>query len=431
MNAAIEIALVVLLIAANGIFAMAEIALVASKKARLKNLADAGKAGAKVALELADSPNQFLATVQVGITLVGILAGAFGGDVLAERLSPHLRQIPWIEPYAHGVSLGIVVVIITYLSLVMGELIPKRLGLNNPEGVSIALSRPMALLSKVTAPLVNILSGSTDRLLKLVGFRLRESPPVSEEEIRTMVEQGFHAGVVHNIERDMVEGVFRLDELTARDLMTPRARIVWLNLDDPDEVNWRKIVASGHSHFPVYQGTRDQVQGMVAVKSLWANKALAETAELKSLLTEPLYVVPSVSATKLLQTFKDSRKHIALVTDEYGGVEGLVTLIDILEAVVGAIPSRERPQRSKIVAREDGSWLCDGLLEIDELKTRIGVKQLPGEEDDEFQTLAGFALHQFGRIPKESDSFEFNGYKFEIVDLDRHRIDKVLIVPKK
>ena len=430
MNAGIEIILVLLLIVANGVFAMAEIALVASKKARLKKLADEGKSSAKVALELANSPNQFLATVQVGITLVGILAGAFGGDVLAERLSVYLKDIPAIAPYSHGISLGIVVAIITYLSLVIGELIPKRIGLNNPEGVSVVLSRPMAMLSKATAPLVKILSGSTDGFLRLLGFRYRDEPPVSEEEIRTMVEQGFHAGVLHNAERQMVEGVFELDELRAKDLMTPRTRIVWLNVNDPDEVNWRKIVASGHSHFPVFQGTRDQVLGMVSVKSLWANKALADKVDLKSLVTEPLFIVPTLSGTQLLQKFKEQRKHVALVTNEYGGIEGLVTLIDILEAIVGEVPSREDLHHSKIIKRDDGSLLCDGLLHIDELKTALNLEQLPGEEDDQFQTLAGFALQQLGSIPREGDKFEFDKYRFEIIDMDRHRIDKVLITKR-
>jgi putative hemolysin len=430
MNAGIEIVLVLLLIVLNGVFAMAEIALVSSKRPRLKKQADIGSAGAKVALELANSPNKFLATVQIGITLIGILAGVFGGDVLAERLAKQFNHVTLLAPYSHALSIGIVVLLITFLSLVIGELAPKRIGLNNPEGISIALSRPMQMLSRLTAPVVNFLSSSTDSLLKILGIRFKEEPTVSEEEVRILIEQGLHAGVFHTGEQRMVEGIFRLDELAAEDLMTPRGRIVWLNVDESDEVNWRKIVASGHSYFPVYQKQRDNVIGIVAVKALWANLAMTGKADLKSLVTEPLIVVPSVSATKLLETFKQTGKHIALVTDEFGGIQGLVTIIDVLEAIVGDIPSRDKPRKTHLVKREDGSWLCDGLLDVEELKRQLAMDELP-VEPEEYQTVAGFALHQFGRIPKEGDSFEFKGWKFEIVDMDRHRIDKLILANKK
>lgn len=430
MNVILEVGIVLLLIVANGVFAMAEIALVSAKRPRLKKLAESGNSGAKLAFELANSPNRFLATVQVGITLIGILAGVFGGDVLAERLATQLKQVEFLAPYSHALSIGIVVVLITFLSLVIGELAPKRLGLNNPEGISTALAKPMNGLSKLTSPIISFLGASTDALLKLIGIRFKEEPLVSEEEVRVLIEQGLHAGVFHTGEKQMVDGIFRLDELTAEDLMTPRARIVWLNVDDSDEVNWRKIVASGHSYFPVYQKLRDNVIGLVSVKALWANLALAGTAQLKSLVTEPLIVVPSVSATKLLATFKETGRHVALVTDEFGGIQGLVTIIDVFEAIVGDIPSRDQPRKTKLSPREDGSWLCDGLLDIDELKKQLNMDGLQ-VDPEEYQTVAGFALHEFGRIPKEGDAFELKEWKFEVVDMDRHRIDKLIITRKK
>lgn len=422
----VETILIVLLIFANGVFSMAEIALVSAKRPRLKKAADQGDASAKLALDLANSPGRFLATVQVGITLIGILAGVFGGDVVAGKLSKALAPLPVVGPYSHWISLALVVMTITFLSLVIGELAPKRLGLNNPEGISIALARPMHALSRFTSPIVTFLNVCSDALLKLIGIRFKEEPSVSEEEVRTLIEQGLHTGVFHSGEKRMVEGVFRLDEINAADLMTPKARIVWLNIDDGNEINWRKIVASGHSHFPVYQTMRDNVLGIISIKSLWANLALAGQAELKSLITEPLIVVPGISGTKLLETFKQTGKRVALVTDEFGGMQGMVTLIDVFEAIVGDIPSRDEPRKTVIVQREDGSWLCDGLLELSELKARLEIQNLP-VEDEEFYTLAGFALQQFGRIPKEGDAFEFNGFKFEVIDMDRHRIDKILI----
>jgi putative hemolysin len=431
MTLGIEILFILLLIFANGIFAMAEIAVIAAKKTKLKKLADTGDPGAKKALELATSPNRFLATVQVGITLIGVMAGAFGGATLAQEIAKLLSRIPILATHSGWLSVAIVVAIITFFSLVIGELVPKRIGLSNPEGIARALARPLDWLSRIATPLVTALSASTDAALRLGGFKHKEQPPVSEDEVRTMVEQGLRAGVFHRIEHELVERAFQLDELTVHDLRTPRSRIVWLKLDDFAESNWRKVVTSGHTQFPVYQGNRDNVIGIVSVKALFANLALAGAADLKNLVTEAPYVPSSMHATKLLELFKQSGKHVALVTDEFGGIEGLVTVTDVMEAIVGEVPSHEKRNKRLIAQREDGSWLAEAYVDIDELKRILQIRHLPGEESEEYQTLGGFILNQLGRIPNEGEYVEAEDLRFEVIDMDRQRIDKVLITPAK
>jgi putative hemolysin len=426
---ALEAGIILVLLIANGVFALAEISIVASRKNRLRQSAAAGNTRAQAALELAESPSRFLATVQIGITLIGILAGAFGGATIAEELGNVYAQVPVIRPYAQMLSVATVVVAITFVSLIVGELVPKRIGLLNPEVMAGALAKPMRALSQISAPVVSLLSGTTDLLVRVFGVRPKQEPPVNEDDIRTLVEQGLHAGVFHKIEKQVVEGAFSLDQLQVREIMTPRTRISWLNLADPDEVNWRKIVASSHSNFPAYESTRDNVVGMVSVKALWANLALAEKAELRHLLRPPLVVPGSMSATKLLETFKKTGKNIALVADEFGGIQGLASLTDVLEAIIGEVPSGDRPRRPQIQERDDGSWLVDGFVYIDDLKTQLQIRHLPGEESDEYQTLAGFILFQLGHIPAEGEKFECEGLRFEVVDMDKHRIDKVLIMP--
>lgn len=429
MSIGLEITIIVALIVANGVFAMAEIAIVAARKTRLRKLAETGDARARAALELASAPNRFLSTVQIGITLIGVLAGAFGGATLAEEIARGLDGVRTLQAHSEWVSVAIVVAGITFLSLVIGELVPKRIGLNNPEEIARLLAGPMNRLSGVARPVIAVLSAVTDGVLKLLGVRPKPEQPVSEDEVRTLIEQGLRAGVFHRTEQELVNRVFQLDELTVHDLRTPRARIVWLKLQDGPEANWRKIVTSGHSWFPVYEGNRDNVIGIVSVKALAANLALTGSADLKNLLTQPLYVPFSMNATRLLELFKQSRKHVALITDEFGSVEGLVTVTDVMEAIVGEVPSADAPRKELIKLRDDGSWLCDAWVEIEHLRRRIGVRSLPGEGEEEFQTLGGFVLHQFGRIPSEGDHFDYAGLRFEVIDMDRHRIDKVLIKP--
>jgi putative hemolysin len=422
-----EIIIIVLLVLANSVFAMAEIAIISCRKPKLRKLAEQGDARAQAALELADSPNRFLSTVQVGITLIGVLAGAFGGATIAREIASALAPFPVFARYGEALGIGAVVFGITLLSVVLGELVPKRLALNNPLGIALALARPVRRLSSLTAPVVRLLGALTDSVLRLFGFQPKPEPAVTEDEVRSLVEQGHQAGVFFKEEKEMVEQAMALDRKCVGDLMTQRAQIVWLDVADASELNWRKIIASGHTYFPVYEGQRDNVLGVVSLKALWANLALAQSASLRELLTEPLFVPANMTALKLLETFKQSRKHLALVPDEFGTVQGLVTLVDVFEELVGDIPSFDQPPQARIVRREDGSWLVDASLELDELKQLIGAQQMPGEDLEAYQTLSGFVLHQMQRIPREGDHFEWGTFRFEIADMDRHRLDKILI----
>jgi putative hemolysin len=427
VNSLTEILIIFVLLLANGVFAMAEIAIVSSRKARLKALAGEGSAKAQAALALALEPTRFLSTVQIGITLVGILAGAFGGATLSEKLAVWFAQFPAVEPYSTVLAIVVVVGAITYVSLIIGELAPKRIALTNPEARAMLLAKPMAFLSKLASPFVWFLTVSTNLILKVFGLGKDVETPPSEEEISHMIEQGTTAGVFHRAERAMVEGVLRLDELPVTEIMTRRTRIVWLNITDSDEVNWRKIVASGHSHFPVYEGTRDQVIGMVSVKSLWANAAIGIANELRNHLVKPLFVPSSITAVQLLETFKKSGKHIALVTDEFGSIQGLVSLIDVMEAIVGDLPQPGDRRMPDAVQREDGSWLVDGAMQTDEFKRRFATGPLPREDSETFETLGGFMVDRFGHIPATGEHLTWNGWRFEVADMDRHRVDKVLL----
>ena len=410
---------------------MAEIAVVASRKARLKNMSDEGHPGARLALALADSPGKFLSTVQVGITFVGVLASALGGANIAEKLASAIATVPGLAGYADYLALTAVVAAITYLSVTIGELVPKRIALNNPERIAAGLARPMNSLARAFSPLVNFLNLSSDSLMAALGIRKPKEAVVSEEEVRVLIDEGLSAGIFKKAEKEMVEGVFELDEQTAGDLMTPRARMIWLSLDDTDEENWRRIAGSGHSHFPVYQETRDNVVGMVSVKSLWANLSLAGRAELRALVTPPLYVPTAMPAGKLIEEFKKSGKHIALVVDEFGGLQGLVTLNDVMMAIVGNLPEREQRHDPKALRRQDGSWIIDAMLDIDESKKSLEIDDdLPGEDANRFSTLGGFILHQLGHIPREGEKFQWDRFEFEVIDMDRQRIDKVLVTPK-
>ena len=427
----LEITFIFLLLFANGLFAMAEIAVVTARKARLKGMAEDGASGARLALALANSPGKFLSTVQVGITFVGVLASALGGANISDRLAGALSKVPALAHYADAVALTIVVGAITYLSVIIGELVPKRIALNNPERIASALARPMNSLAKLFAPLVNLLNVSSDFLMAALGIRKPKESVVSEEEVRVLIDEGLSAGIFKKAEKDMVEGVFELDEQTAGDLMTPRARMIWLSLDDSDEENWRRIAGSGHSHFPVYQGTRDNVIGMVSVKSLWANLSLAGRVALRALVTPPNYVPTAMPAGKLIEAFKKTGKHIALVVDEFGGLQGIVTLNDVMMAIVGNLPEREQRHDPKAVLRQDGTWIVDAMLDIDETKTSLGIDEdLPGEDDNRYSTLGGFLLHQLGHIPREGEKFTWDRFEFEVIDMDRQRIDKVLVTAK-
>lgn len=422
-----EILFIILLIIANGIFSMSEIAIVSARKARLQQWANEGNAKARTALEMAVSPNRLLSTVQIGITLIGILAGVFGGATIAEKLAVRLGSIPELAPYSKPVSLVIVVLGITYLTLVIGELVPKRLALHNAERIACTVAAPMRMLSRIASPAVHMLSVSTDAVLRVLGIKPGIEPPVTEEEINILIEQGMKAGAFEEAERDMVEHVFRLGDLRAGALMTPRTEVVWIDIEEPPEEIRRRIIDSGHSRFPVCQGSLDNILGIVQVKDMLSRNMSGKPADLKASLRRPLFVPESTHALKVLELFKQSGIHISLVVDEYGSIQGLVTLNDILEEIVGEIPSIEEKTELLAVQREDGSWLLDGMLPATDLKEIFSIKKLPGEGI--YQTLGGFVLMQMGRIPSVGNHFEWGGLRFEVVDMDKNRVDRVLVMP--
>jgi len=423
-----EAVLILLLLLVNGVFAMSEIAVVSSRKARLQQRAETGDTGARRALELVDNPNRFLSTVQVGITLVGILAGAFGGATIASQVAVYVRRVPSLAPYADGVSLGLVVLVITYLSLVIGELVPKRIALNHPERIASAVAGPMNFLSRASAPLVALLSASTEGVLRLLGVRRTEEPPVTEEEIAMLLEQGTQAGVFEEAEQDIVERVFWLGDQRVASLMTPRRKVVWLDVEAPPGEYRETMARHRYSRFLVCDGSLDRVLGMVEVKDLWARTLAGEPVDdLRAVLRKPLYVPESTRALRVLAMFRESGTHLALVVDEYGGVEGLVTLNDVLEEIVGDLARAGAPAAPAVVQREDGSWLVDGSLHTDEFREAVGLPERRDEDREEYRTVGGFVLTHLGRIPTAGDKFVTEGLQVEVVDMDGHRVDKVLV----
>ena len=429
--ATIELVITILLIIVNGVFAMSETAFVSARKVRLQQRANEGNAKAAAALEMVNAPNRLLSTVQLGITLIGIVAGAFGGATISEGLAVYLRAIPWLRPYSDAIALTIVVVVITYLSLVIGELVPKRIALNNPERIAMSMVKPMRVLAAIASPFIHLLSLSTEGILRLIGLRPSGEPPITEEEINVLIEEGTQIGTFEAAEQDMVEQIFRLGDRRVNALMTHRPDIVWLEANDtPQEIS-HKIRKSTYSRFPVCDGSLDNVLGMVHVKDLLLQCLAGQALDLKAALHEPLYVIESTTTLKVLELFKQTGQQAALVIQEYGDIEGLITLNDILEAIVGDISSDDDLDQAQVVQREDGSWLLDGMLPIEELKDILHIRALPEEENGDYNTLAGFVLMQLGRIPKTTDHFEWGSYRFEVVDMDGRRIDKVLVQPMK
>lgn len=431
MSIGTEILIIALLILGNGIFAMSEMAVITARKSRLQDWVRKGNPRAKVALELAQAPNRFLSAVQIGITLIGILAGVFAGRGVAEWMEDIIETLPVIGIYHQELGLAIVVMVITYFALVVGELAPKRLAMRYPEAIATWVAVPLRLFARLSLPMVYLLSVSTDIVSRLFGRARSDEPPVSEEEIKTLVQQGAQAGVFEEEAEDLVEAVLRLGDKTARSLMTPRTQIAWLDLESDLEQIKAKINASGRSRFPVAAGSLDNVSGIVQSKDILAQSLAGKPIDLKSLARPPLFVPRTISALELLDTFKNTNQHIALVVDEYGGIGGLLTHHDILQAIAGDIPIGERPSDPKAVRRHDGSWLLDGMLSVDEFKEIFHLETLPGEKRDAYQTLGGFVFTQMGRVPAVAESFEWNGLCFEIVDMDGKRIDKVLVTAKE
>jgi putative hemolysin len=430
MSIEVEILIIMLLTIANGIFAMSEMAVTTSRKSRLEDWVKKGNSRAKAALELVHSPSQFLSSVQLGMTFAVILAGVFGGRGIARWMAHNLAPLPIIGAYNHQIGLGLVVLAISYFCLLMGELVPRRLAMRHPEAIASWLAVPLLLFSRICAPMVRLLSFSTDLVCRLFG-KQQEEPSVTEEEIKTLVQQGTEAGIFEEEAEELVGAVLQLGDKTAKSLMTPRTQIAWLDLDSDMEQIQKKIFESGRSRFPVAAGGLDQVTGVVQAKDLLAHILSGKGIDLNALIQQPLFVPRTITALELLESFKNSNKHIALVVDEYGGIEGLLTHHDILEAIAGDIPVGARPADPKAVQRHDGSWLLDGMLSVDEFKEIFHVESLPGEKRDAYQTLGGFVFTQMGRVPAVAESFEWRGLRFEIVDMDGKRIDKVLVVAEE
>jgi putative hemolysin len=424
---ALELLAILLLILANGVFSGAEIAVVSSRRVRLEQQAEKGNRQARSALRLAREPNDFLSTVQIGITLIGILSGAVGGATLAGRLRPLLDALPWLRPWSEALSFFAVVALITYLSLVVGELVPKRIALSAPERVACALARPMGALSRLTAPLVRLLGVSTDALLNLLGIRASGEPEITEEEIKALIRQGAQSGVFEEAEHAMVQRVLRLADRPIQATMTPRPDIEWIDSEATDEENLRTVLEGSHSRFPVGRGSLDECLGVIRGRAFLAARLDGRPVDLEPLLQPPLYVAENARALAVIEQFKRSGVHIALVTDEYGGIAGLVTLNDLMEAIVGELPSAEDAEDPMVIQREDGSWLLDGALTIGAFLELVDRGEWSEELTGGFHTLGGFAMHRLGRIPRAGERFRCDGLSFEIVDMDGNRVDKLLV----
>ncbi|MGD0400702.1 MAG: hemolysin family protein [Syntrophobacteraceae bacterium] len=421
----VDIIIVLLLILTNGLFAMSELAVISSSKTRLLRHAEEGSSKARVALDLAENPNRFLATVQIAITLIGVLSGAFGGASLAGHLAATLSSIPYIGRYSDSIALALVVGLITYFSL-LAELIPKRIAVSTPERIASAVAKPMARLAAITSPIIHVLSFSTDTVLRFFRFRLAKKAPVTEEEIRMLIGQATTAGVFEEAEHDIVERVFRLGDRRVGVMMTPRNKVLWLDINESPDKTRRKIAKSPYSWFPIGQKA-GHIQGVVHVRDIAANCLSGKPLDLRALMHKPLFVHESTQALKVLENFRQSGQQMAIVVDEYGTIEGIITLTDILEAIVGDIALPEVPEEPPIIQREEGVWLVRGMLPIDELKAFFHIRKLPGERQRRFQTLGGFTMAHLKRVPAVSDLFECCGYSFEIVEMEGRRVRKVLI----
>jgi len=415
----------------NGVFAMAELALVSSRQVRLQQRADNGDRGAAAAVELMLEPNRFISTIQIAITLVGIFAGAFGAAQLSAPLGDIFSQIKFFAPYSDTIAFVILVLMITYFQLVIGELVPKRVALNNPEAIISTLAIPMRYLSKIANPIVNFLSTSSEIGVRLLGIKASNEPIVSEEEIKLLIEQGRQIGVFEEAERDMVTRIFRLGERRVDALMTPRLEMAWIDINVAVDVVWARIKETPHSRIPVADGDLDNILGYIQIRDLLGHTPDESNFSIRPFIKEPIYVPENMPALKALDTIQTSGVHLAVVVDEFGGIMGMVTDYDILESIVGEIPEDSTDTDYLAFQREDGSWLLDGLIVIDQLKDILNLADMPCEERATYQTLSGFVMNELGRIPKTGAKFIHENYQFEVVDMDGRRVDRVLVTKIK
>jgi putative hemolysin len=421
-----EFITIVALALLNGALAMSEMAMVSARRIRLQKLASEGSSRAKAALALINEPSNFLAAIQIGITTIGVFAGAFGGANISAQLQGMLESYPLIAPYAEGVSIGSVVFIVTLLSLVLGELVPKRLALGHADSISLFVAKPIRGLAWIATPAVKFLSLLTEGILKLLRYKDPVDSGVTEDEVRMMVEQGTETGVFEKAEESIIKRTFRLSDQRVDEVMTQRLQLVSLDIEDPLEINLKKIVDSNHTFFPVYEGTVDRVIGIVSVKKLFGRHIAGDALNLREIMEEPLFVAESTAALKLLEIFKSSGKHFAIVIDEYGGLSGVATIMDMLEGIFGDMPDASQGGYDEFFQRDDGSWLVDGITNL----TKVGdVLNFPETNflGTDYQTLGGFLMGELGRIPQVGDTIQFKGYRFEVMDMDGNRVDKVLV----
>ncbi len=425
-----EIAILFGLIILNGVFAMSEIALVTARRARLQKLAEEGDRAAEAAMRLGDDPNRFLSTVQIGITSIGVLNGIVGEATLSHPFGVWLHRVGVESPWAEYLATGLVVISITYFTIVLGELVPKRLGQMNPEAIARLVARPMLWLAAITKPFVRLLSGSTQLVLRTFGVSERTEPSVTQEEINLMLAEGSSAGVIEQHEHQMVRNVFRLDDRQIASLMVPRSDVVYFDVNDPLEENLKRFEESDHSRFPVLRGGWEEVLGVANARKLLAQTLRGERPNLMQHLQPAVFVPESLTGMELLENFKTSGVQLAFIVDEYGEVQGIVTLQDVMEAITGEFKTH-RAEDAWAVQRDDGSWLLDGLIPVPELKDRLGLRGVPEEERGRYNTLSGMLMLLLGRLPQTADVCHWEDWTFEIVDLDGKRIDKVLATRKQ
>jgi len=422
-----EFLIILFLVILNGIFAMAEIALVSSKKVRLEEKANNGSKGARIALQLLHKPEEFLSTVQIGITLIGVIAGAYGGATWTNDVSAFIAQFGLLQKYAVEISYVIVVGIITYLSIIVGELVPKSIAFNNPEGVAIALAPVMSVLSLITTPLVKFLSFSTKTVVSIFRIKVKNEPPVTEEELKILLDQGSQLGTFEKNESEMIKSIFRFGDRKAKSVMINRQEIVWIDVNDSRE-NIEKIMnSSTFSRLPLGDGSLDRVIGIIKVKDYFRQSDVGKEADLRDIVTQPLFVQKNMPGIKILDRFRETKIHLAIIIDEYGSTQGMITLHDLVENILGELPERYENYEKPVFEREDGSFLIDGSILIDELEEILKVRF---ERHQEYSTLGGYVMSKLNRIPKTGDKFSSENYKFEVVDMDGKRVDKVLVQKK-
>lgn len=423
----IDIAIIVFLILLNGVFAMTELAVVSSRRSRLLAKAEAGNASAKIALELKDDPSKFLSTVQIGITLIGIFAGAFSGVTIAEPLGDYFTAVfPDLGKYADDLAIGLVVTVVTYLSLVIGELVPKQIALRHADGVAISIAVPIFWLSKLTKPLVHLLDVSNKFLLALLRVRQKADSFVGIEEVKAIIEESTESGILEPEEKQMMERVMRLDDITVAAAMTYRKDIIWFDIDESLDSILEKIRETRHSRYLLCDKTVENVVGMVALKDLVLQLG-ERKVDLRAIRRKPLYMPETRTVLEALEEFKQTTAALTVIIDEHGGLQGIVTLKDIMEAIVGTLPEPPHREDYSATPRGDGSWLVDGGYPVHEAETTIGIKGIAASPA--YTTLAGFLLHELRRIPQAGDRMDWGGWRFEVMDMDGNRVDKLLVKP--